>query len=781
MDPLITASGPGRVHAKSGAASLLEPSPSGFHHRAEADLTAEGSFGETVIEITEQGLSVGMALASTEAPGPGLAEDAAPAFWPWSRLEALKAENTGAGGMLLATIDSREVLLARYTLRQTRHFDQLAKKASKRIESLKASPGGDPAGAATGPDRAGPDGAGERQEGADSVKEKEEEIRCPTCGRLYPDPPRKVCPKCLKKGALFLRVLGFAPRYKKDIFLILFFMLLSSLLGLLNPYIGGKVLFDDALVPGGKHYGRVLEVVLVFMGVRLLSLLCGIASARVKDSLSARVVFELKVETFQALQRLSLSFFSQRQTGNLMTGVNDDAGRLQHFFHDGLPYFISNLINLVGVLGILFWMDWRLTLLVLLPLPFLSHYIRVHFRRFWGRISRVSRRSSAVWSLLSDNLGGVRVVKAFGKEREETSRFEKRNDRLSEADRELGRMGATLFPFMGFIMGSGGILAWGVGGYWVAKGEMTLGVLLSFIGYLAFVYGPLEFMTNVIDWFSSCMNAAHRIFTIKDAVPEVAEHPEAVRLPRIRGEVRLEGVSFGYEPGKPVLRDVDLEAKAGEVIGIVGHSGAGKSTLINLVTRLYDPLEGRILLDGVDLRRVATRDLRAQVGMVLQETFLFTGTIAENIAYAKPEAARAEIIHAAKVANAHDFILKLPDGYDTPLGKRGINLSGGERQRLSIARAILHDPRILILDEATASVDTETERLIQGALESLVRGRTTFIIAHRLSTLRGADRLFVLDKGKVVESGTPEDLLKAKGKYHEMMERQKEALRIRIE
>lgn len=339
-------------------------------------------------------------------------------------------------------------------------------------------------------------------------------------------------------------------------------------------------------------------------------------------------------------------------------------------------------------------------------------------------------------------------------------------------------MASTVFPALSYLMSLGSLVIWGVGGLRVLKGDLTFGTLMTFTGYLWMIYGPIDFMTRIVDWWSSSMNSAQRIFEVIDST-ELLWSPddhELVAIPKMKGSVEARDVTFGYEEGKPVLENVSFTVQPGEMIGIVGRSGAGKSTIINLISRLYDPTTGSILIDGVDARYIDQKDLRRQVGMVLQDTFLFRGTIYDNIAYGKPDASFEQVMEAAKIANAHEFITKLPDGYETVLGVRDINLSGGERQRISIARAVLHDPQILILDEATASIDTETEQLVQEALERLVRGRTTFAIAHRLSTLRQANRLFVFDKGKLVEVGSHQELLKAKGVYHKLFTTQREAL-----
>ena len=667
--------------------------------------------------------------------------------WELDSLQELKVQHLVGSIMLLGKIDDTEIVLLRGSLGQAREYQVFAQAVNTKI-------------------------TGKAQESRwDQIDD-----RCPKCNRLYPDPARPVCPRCLDKRSLFKRVLALTPPYSKKIALMVFLMISSSLVGLIPPYLGGRIFYDEVLKQGGKYSDRLGLVVLLMFLAELLILLLNVGQGRVNAKVAAQIAFDLKTQVFTAMQRLSLKFYNHQQTGSLMTRVNNDANHLQFFFHDGLPYFIVNSLRLVGVTVILVAMDWQLALMVLIPVPIIVFGIVKIRPILWRFYTKRWRASSRLNSVVNDSLSGVRVVKAFGKEDLEIERFSQRNERVFRVNQEVGKLTSTVFPAMSYFMSIGSLVIWGFGGWRVVKGSLTFGTLMAFTGYLWMLYGPLEFMTRVVEWWSSSMNSAQRIFEIIDS-PEVLWQPEEpVRLQKLKGSVEARDVTFGYEEGKPVLENVSFKVEPGEMIGLVGRSGAGKSTIINLISRLYDPTSGQILIDGVDAREIDQKDLRRQIGMVLQETFLFRGTVYDNIAYARPDASPEEVMEAAKIANAHDFIIELPDGYETILGERNINLSGGERQRIAIARAVLHNPQILILDEATASIDTETEALVQEALERLVEGRTTFAIAHRLSTLRQADRLFVLDKGKLVEVGTHEELLRQKGVYHMLFTTQRNAL-----
>jgi ATP-binding cassette subfamily B protein len=488
---------------------------------------------------------------------------------------------------------------------------------------------------------------------------------------------------------------------------------------------------------------------------------------------------DIRIALFHRFNALSLSYYDKRSTGSVMARITNDADNLWDFLMDGAPWFLSNLLTLVFTSVVLFRMNARLAALLLIPAPFIYMLTRWFMPRARSRFRQVWQRISKMYSALNSALNGMRVIKAFAQEERENRLFEDRNRKVFEASFAANAMWALYFPALGLLMGLGSYIIWLVGGYTVLHGGMTLGMLTAFSGYLMQFYAPFQNFSRALDWSTRSLTAAERVFEVLDTEPEIKEAADAVSMPEMRGAVEFENVSFSYDKTKHVLENFSLKVEPGEMIGLVGHSGAGKTTIINLLARFYDVNEGCIKIDGVDIRKIKQEDFRRQFGIVLQEPFLFPGTIRDNIAYAKPHATVEEIIQAAKAANCHEFILQFPDGYDTYVGERGQRLSGGERQRISIARAILHDPKILILDEATASVDTETEKQIQEAIMHLVQNRTTFAIAHRLSTLRHAHRLVVLQEGKMVECGTHDELMEKDGVYANLVRIQTEVNRIR--
>jgi ATP-binding cassette subfamily B protein len=611
------------------------------------------------------------------------------------------------------------------------------------------------------------------------------ERTCPTCGRALPK-DSDVCPFCLDKTKTFARLFKYATAYKAAAVLVLLLLLVGTAMQL----VPGKIvqyLTDDVFVPNGHtsaafRQDRLVLLVVLLALSQLLNLIVTVARGWISAYLSNNITRQLRQEVFERLQWLGLSFYDKRQTGALMSRVTQDVNELNNFLVDGMQFLVVNGLSIVGIIVILLASDWRLTLLVLIPVPIVVYAARATWQILRRRFDRLWSLRSALSAGLNASLSGARVVKAFAQEQHEVDLFTRRNVALAQGTIAVERGYLSIFPLIGFLMTTGMYIVYIVGGKQVLHNEIRFGVLQLFLFNLGQLYGPLQGMTRIGDWLGRALTAAERVFEILDTNADVRDTDDAVAMPHIEGAVAFRNVSFGYDKARRVLENLDLEIKPGEMIGLVGHSGAGKTTIINLLSRFYDPVEGSITIDGVDMRKVKLNDLRRQLGIVLQESFLFPGTIASNIAYANPEASPQEIMRAAKAANAHDFIMRFPDGYDTQVGERGVKLSGGERQRISIARAVLHNPRILILDEATASVDTETEKQIQEAIQRLIKGRTTFAIAHRLSTLRNADRLIVMDRGKLVEMGTHSELMeKEDGVFRRLVDMQTEINKLQAE
>ena len=616
--------------------------------------------------------------------------------------------------------------------------------------------------------------------------EKNVEHRCSVCGKYLPDPNMKTHPKCINRKAILLRLAQYGMPFKWSIIGICGLLILTTLLSMVGPYLSGTVLFDWVLNDNGKAdiwgidlYGNVLPIVGIMVLFQLLSMLVSMLYSSFIAKVSGEMVYRIKTDVFEAMQRLSLRFFSNKMTGNLMTRINSDTNEILYFFIDGLPYVITTVLNIIAMGSFMMAMNPWLGILCLIPPPFIFLFFKKFMPKFKKMNNTVFRRRSSMNSQMHDSFSGVRVIKAFGKEEDEVSQFQRRSLNFANSAIKVDMVSSTVFPLIGQSLYVMTLLVYVIGGLFIIHGDFTFGTMMTYIGYMGIIFNPMAAMANIVTWASYAMNAANRVFEVIDAQQEIKDCENPVALPQIKGDVTMKNVSFSYEVNKPVLHGISVEVKAGEMIGLVGHSGAGKSTITNLITRLYDVNEGEIFIDGIPIKQIRLEDLRNQIGMVLQDTYLFMGTIAENIAYAKPDATMEEIMQAAKAAHAHDFIVQKPDGYDTVVGVGGADLSGGEKQRLAIARAILHNPRILILDEATSALDTETEQHIQEAMENLVKGRTTFAIAHRLSTLRNADRLMVIEKGRLVELGTHEELYRLEGVYYKLHKLQQEALKIR--
>ena len=594
--------------------------------------------------------------------------------------------------------------------------------------------------------------------------------------------------KSKKKSSIFFRTLKYFLRYKVQIVVLVLTYMISAALSIAWPYLIGKVLFDHVIAKddtylaqfgiSGKYGIALLAIAIVMIGVRVIQGLSNYLQIYVMANVSSSAVRDIKTDVFDAMSQLSLRFFTDKQTGGLMTRVLSDSEKVRDFFIDGLPMIFVHGITIVVTFIVMYRLNWQMALLACILLPLLV-VMTVKLRPgLWTLSGKRHRAEKSVNGKANDNLTGARVVKAFGQENEEIKKFLHPNVNLRDAEINIVKLRNRFAILYNLVQEVSSIWIWIAGVFFVLKtNSIELGVLITFVGYVMQLNGPMNFFAWVFRMWSDSINSAERLFEIIDAIPDIKEKDNPVKLDSPRGEIELENVTFGYQVGRPVLKNINIKVKEGEMLGIVGRSGAGKSTLVNLISRLYDVNEGSIKIDGTDVKDLALGDLRRNVAMVSQDTYIFMGSVAKNIAYGNENATRADIIRAAKLASAHDFISKLPDGYDTVIGASGKDLSGGEKQRISIARAILSDPKILILDEATASVDTETEKAIQNSLKFLVQGRTTLSIAHRLSTLRDADRLIVIDGGRIVEEGTEEELSRLEdGIFHSLSELQNKSM-----
>ncbi len=605
------------------------------------------------------------------------------------------------------------------------------------------------------------------------------EALCPTCHAPLP-PDGDECPACARAQAertstwVLLRLWRFAKPYQKQLATGFGLTLASTAATLVPPYMTIP-LMDDILIP--YQSGKAIDPMLVALylgGLLLAALLAwglGWARTYILALVSERIGADLRTTTYEHLLRLSLDYFGGKRTGDLMARIGSETDRINVFLSLHALDFVNDVLMILMTAAILFSINPWLALVTLVPLPFIAwliHTVRDKLRTGFERIDRVW---SEVTNVLADTIPGIRVVKAFAQEKREADRFRAANQHNLEVNDRLNKTWSLFSPTVSLMTEIGLLVVWAFGIWLVAHDQITVGVLTAFIAYIGRFYTRLDSMSRIVSVTQKAAAGAKRIFDILDHVSNVPDPANPVRVDRVEGAIAMRGIGFRYG-SRTVIKNLNLDIRPGEMIGLVGHSGSGKSTLVNLISRFYDVSEGAILVDGVDVRRFAVSDFRRHIGLVLQEPFLFFGTIAENIAYGKPHATREEIVAAARAAHAHEFILRLPHGYDSLVGERGQGLSGGERQRISIARALLIDPRILILDEATSAVDTETEKEIQKALDNLVQGRTTIAIAHRLSTLRKADRLVVMDRGEVVEVGPHDALMAQEGAYWRLYQAQ---------
>ncbi|MBM3471938.1 MAG: ABC transporter ATP-binding protein [Armatimonadetes bacterium] len=722
---------------------------------AESDLGPEGTFGRQWLVVTSSQLMVF---------GPDAEGDGAPrTVISLKDVEGSTVEMLVGRAVLQVTMDGQPVDVIGYTQTHAAAFGKLSRalddwtKSEKEIDIERL------------------------------VKPAEDEKVCEKCGRILP-PWSSNCPACVPRGQIIRRLFT----YLKPYWCVALFALLVSFgsagLELVPPTLMRRLIDKVINVPATagsptsvERLALLAQILVLLVLVRIGATLLTMTHGYVMVWLGGRITFDVRSQLYNAMQHLAMKFFDKKETGGLMSRITRDSDYIQHMVAEGAEVIVRDGLLVLGIATMLFVTDWRLAIYVMIPAPIIVLATSFFWRRVRRMYHRLWHRWSKLFSRINEAISGVRVVKAFAQEEREVDSVNERAFDLFRASVRTDRIWSIYFPAIGLVIAATQLLIWWIGGQRiVAATGFTLGQLMQFFFYVGMFYGPLQSLTRLNDWMQRAFTAAERVFEIIDTEPEEYEKPGAVVVPKIKGHVNVQDVTFGYDKAVPVLQHITLDVQPGEMIGLVGHSGAGKSTLINLICRFYDVDDGTIEIDAVDVKNMRLTDLRSQIGAVLQEPFLFNGGIAENIAYGKPTATPEEIIRAARAANAHEFIIRMPDGYDTVVGERGARLSGGERQRISIARAILHDPAILILDEATASVDTETEQQIQEAIGRLITGRTTFAIAHRLSTLRNAHRLLVLEHGKVAELGTHDELLEARGTYHKLVELQRQVSAIKV-